>query len=304
MSMVGVAGALILAVGTVPSDYRPASASEPANLAPFLPDGLLDEDAAADYMGLLTTHGGVMQGPVGTPAPLTPEQAALVERALSKKRSTFGLRLAAPGATAFLSATAVKIKIQLSLSSWLTERYKAAAARGDWAQAELEARRLALLGWHYAQDWDLSMQGLGLTTASAAVIHCGYAARKRGKLDAARELAASRVPLDLLAYAPRREIADAIARDAAAPEKLPSLFARLADPAQRRAYAVWTLLAVATMWSPEEKAAGRAGPARRAFFRRAAALGDPSVRTYAESFEAVLVEAETELMGANAPTNF
>lgn len=304
MSMTGIAGALILTAGAVPADYRPAPLSEPANLAAFLPEGLVDEDAAGDYMSLLSTRGGLMQGPVGVPAPPTPEQAEMADRALSKKRSTFGLRLVAPGATAFLSATAVKIKIQLSLARWLSDRYKAAAAAGDWPLAEAEARRLTLLGWHFAQDWDLSMQGLGLTTASAAAIHCGYAARKRGRLDPARELAASRLPADLFAYAPRREVADRIARDAADPAKLAGLLARIADPRQRRAYAVWTLLAVATMWSPEEKAAGRPGPARRAFFARASALGDPAVTRYAVSFEAVLTEAESEIAGAEAPTTF
>lgn len=305
MSMSGITGAFILAAGALPpADYKPTPLADPANLAAFLPEPLLDEDAGPDYMKLLSTHGGIMHGPVGMASPPTPEQAALVDSALRKRRSTFGLRLVAPGANAFLSATAVKIKIQLSVSSWLVERYQAASARGDWEQADLEARRLVLLGWHYAQDWDLSMQGLGLTTASAAVIHCRAAARELGLRDPANELAARRVPADLLAYSPRREIADEIARDAGDPAKLPALLARVADPRQRRAYAVWTLLSVATMWSPQEKAARRPGPARRAFFRRAAALDDPAVRTYAESFEAVLAEAERELAGTQAPTNF
>lgn len=305
MSMASITGAFILAAGALPpADYKPAPLSDPANLTAFLPDALLDEDAGPDYMKLLSTHGGLMHGPVSSPSPPTPEQIALVDSALRKRRSTFGLRLVAPGASAFLSATAVKIKIQLSVSSWLVERYKAAGERKDWAQADIEARRLVLLGWHYAQDWDLSMQGLGLTTASAAVIHCRAAARELGRQDAANELAARRVPADLLAYAPRREIADEIARDAGDPAKLPGLLARVEDSKQRRAYAAWTLLAVATIWSPQEKAAGRPGPARRAFFRRAAALDDPAVRTYAESFEAVLAEAERELAGAQPPINF
>lgn len=305
MSMSGIAGAFILAAGALPpADYKPAPLSDPVNLTAFLPQELSDDDAGPDYMKLLSTHGGLMHGPISSPSLPTPEQAALVEAALRKRRSTFGLRLVAPGASAFLSATAVKIKIQLSVSSWLVERYKAASERRDWAQADIEARRLVLLGWHYAQDWDLSMQGLGLTTASAAVIHCRAAARELGVRDPENELAARRVPADLLAYAPQREIADAIARDAGDPTKLPGLMARVVDARQRRAYAVWTLLAVATIWSPQEKAAGRPGPARRAFFRRAAALGDPAVRTYAESFEAVLGEAERELAGAQAPTNF
>lgn len=305
MSMASITGAFILAAGALPpADYKPAPLSDPVHLAAFLPEPLLDEDAGPDYVKLLSTHGGMMHGPVGAPSPPTPEQAALIDSALRKRRSTFGLRLVAPGASAFLSATAVKIKIQLSASAWLVERYKAASERKDWAQAEIEARRLVLLGWHYAQDWDLSMQGLGLTTASAAVIHCRAAARELGRRDPANELAARRVPADLLAYSPRREIADEIARDAGDPAKLPGLLARVEDARQRRAYAVWTLLSVATMWSPQEKAARRPGPARRAFFRRAAALGDPAVRAYAESFEAVLTEAERELAGTQAPTNF
>lgn len=283
------------------ADYHPEPLAPPANLPRFLPEGLLDEDAAEDYMAIIATRGGLMDIDPSKETPLpTAEQIALMDSALTKRRSTFGGLLVRPGLDAFLTATTVKVSVLLSLSRHLRERFKAASERGDWAQAELEARRHVLLGWHSAQDWDLAQQMLGLSTMLVGLLENSIAAEKLGKRDAAYVLAAQRTPLDMIAYAPDKGVVNAIHEDASDLEKLPSLMERFSDPARRRAYASWTLLSVATSWSEEEKAAGRPAPARAAFFLQAAALGDPAAAKLAKAFETVMKEAEAELSGVPA----
>lgn len=283
------------------ADYHPARLSEPANLPRFLPDDLLDEDAGRDYAAMTATTGGIMDGDVTKPAPPpTAEQIALLDSALRKKYSTFGMRVAQPGLDGYVFAMRMRMRMLLSLSLHLAERHKAAAARGDWAQAEREAKRFVLLGWHNAQDWDLIVKMGGLGTAVGGLLYCSSAAQKLGKRDAAYILAAQRTPLDLRAYAPDPAVNDKIQENASDPEKLPALLARLSDPAQSRAYAGWTLFNVATTWSDEEKSAGRPAPARASFFLEAARSGDPDVRVLARNFDAVLKELESELTGAPA----
>ncbi|MDP3544114.1 MAG: hypothetical protein Q8T11_16730 [Elusimicrobiota bacterium] len=283
------------------ADYHPEPLAPPANLPMFLPEDLLDEDAAQDYMAIIATKGGLMDGdPATDTRPPTAEQIALMDSALKKRRSTFGSLLVRPGTDAFLAATTVKINVLLSLSQHLRDRFKAASERGDWAQAEVEARRRVLLGWHSAQDWDLAMQMLGMSTMIGGLLEESMAAEKLGKRDAENMLAAQRTPLDMLAYAAGKEEVNAIPVDASELEKLPRLMERIADPAKRRAYASWTLLCVATSWSVEEKRAGRAAPARTAFFLEAASLGDPVLARLAKAFAGVLKDAEGALAGVPA----
>lgn len=275
-------------------DYHPTRLADPVNLPVFLPGDLLDDDAAPDYLSMLGTRGGFVDAdPEKRVPPPTLEQIALLDSALKKNRSTFAIRLSRPGSKAYLAALAMRVQMLLSLSRHLRERLAAANAREDWAQADVESRRLTLLGWHAAQDWEPALQSLGASTMLSGILQNSIAAEKRGRRDAEYRLVAQRACLDVGAYLGNPEVLDAINEDAADPERLPALMARLSDPARRRAYASWTLAMVATHWSAEEKAAGRPAPARAAFMLEAAALDDESMRILAPNFGAVMKEASS-----------
>ncbi|MDD5302529.1 MAG: hypothetical protein PHS14_05400 [Elusimicrobia bacterium] len=283
------------------ANYHPARLAYPANLPAFLPGDLLDEDAAPDYLSMLGTRGGFIDAVPGRPVPApTEEQAAMMDSALRKERSTFGIRLSRPGTKAFVAGLAVRIQMLMSLSRLQHERFAAAKAREDWAQADVEARRLTLLGWHAAQDWDVAVQVVGLSAMIGGILENSLAAEKLGRRDAAYSLAGQRAALDLGAYAADPAILAAINDDAADPAKLPGLMARLSDPEQRRAYASWTLAMAATHWSAAETASGHPAPAREAFMLEAAAIDDEYIKILAPNFGAMLKEAEREASGAPA----
>lgn len=272
-------------------DYRPERLSDPAHLPSFLPDGLIDEDASADYERMFNTTDGFMAGAPGAAVPPpTAAQVALMDSALRKKRSTLGIRLAHPLAKASIAAFALKAQMLMSLSEHLRARIKDADARGDWAQADFEARRLTLLGWHNAQDWEPATQSLGLRTMLGGIMYVSVAADKRGKRDAAYRVVAQKAALDLAAYAPETKVFSEIDEESADPAKLHALMARISNPAKRRAYAWYILASVASNWSAEEAFSGRPAPEREAFMRGVAALDDPNLRILAPNFAAMMKE--------------
>jgi hypothetical protein len=264
------------------ANYHPIPFADPVHLPAFLPDGLKDEDAAPEYAALLSATDAA-------------ERARLLDLALTKRRSSFGIRQSKPGMDAYFHAIAANDGLFLDISRTLTERIKDAQRRSDWPALEAESRRLTLLGWHGLQDWDTTLQALGGTFIVGGILREGVAADKLGKRDRAFKLASTEALLDVKACLPDSAVNSEIESDAADPAKIPALSRRLADPAGRRAYAGWALSLVALEWSPAEITAGRPDPARGRLLAQAAALGDPNLAILAANFAAAMKEIETEL---------
>ncbi|UPT75092.1 MAG: hypothetical protein M0D55_05100 [Elusimicrobiota bacterium] len=221
---------------------------------------LADADAAEDYAFILASAS--QKAWAGPPQPLSPQQLAHLDRALTKARSSLALRLSTPGLDSALVSTALRMKLLYAASRALGDRSKEAEARGDWAAAEDALRREVLLGWHAAQDCDVALQNVGMGVVVDALGRQGRAAAQARGSDglAEREKAVA----ELEAYLAAPDVVRAIRAEAADPAKLSGLLARLSDAPSRRAYAHWTLMMAAVSWSPGEIALARPSPSARA----------------------------------------
>jgi hypothetical protein len=263
--------------------FAPAPLSEPRHLSAFLPDGLQEADAAGDYTAVSARLSQQPRGGLG------PDERLLLAAALSKRDCRLTGAAFSPVSPDDLAhwidaMTRLLAVASKDLAARATERDKA----GDAVDAAEFRRRLTLLGWHFAQDWEPSVASRGMEIAI------------QGVLSQSRKPDAAKAVLELRAYVASPEDLAFATRDASEPTRIRALNRAFADPAHRRAYGLRALLAAAVLWSPEEVAAAKPDPSRARVQAEAEATGDPRLKALAAAFEPARTSLQ-ELYAQSAP---
>lgn len=282
--------------------YAPPKLAEPANLPSQLPAGLVEGDAGEEYARILAARRARLELEEGAGSggrkkgeeALSPGEVQLLEAALRKSRCTlYGRHIAPASLKEYLAHVNAFQSFYMAASGYLRAPADAARRRKDWAQAESLYRRMTLFGWHMAQDWDPLAQALGSNTVMSGLI--GQSAARKAAAGTGMDLTAAKAMLEMSAYTPDSEALGSIAAEAAEPERLEAAAGRLRGPAERRAYAVWTLGFAAIASSREEAQAAAASPRRSGFFERLSRDPDPRLSALAASYGRMMRELDRDL---------